>query len=89
LLILGVIVVRWDLRGRWWFWTFLIAIAGLHVPLMMLTAEQISRISDGFMFFPIIADGAAILAAIRIVERRVGAKALPLASDNEGSGSRV
>ena len=28
--------VRWDLRGRWWFWATIVVVLALHAPLLFL-----------------------------------------------------
>ena len=67
--ILVVIKVCRDVRGRWWFWVTIIAIAALHVPLILFvpwTTKWVPAIA----ILPIcIADLLVILAIISLVER--------------------
>lgn len=50
-LILIAIKVCWELRSRPWFWITIIAIAALHVPLIVLTAQWLFRTPFSTMFF--------------------------------------
>ncbi len=47
IILLGFITLKvcWNLRGRLWFWLTLLLFAALHVPLIMLVAGHLSRIS--------------------------------------------
>jgi hypothetical protein len=63
-----------DLRGRPWFWITIIAIAALHVPLVMLTAQRLYRTPFPVMLFICIVDFALILAVIGLIERLIGNK---------------
>ena len=66
------IKVRWDLRRRFWFWTVVVVVLALHVPLLFLV-----RWPQGYHGWlpaigtlPIgIADVLIILGAVRFVEK--------------------
>jgi hypothetical protein len=61
-----------DLRGRLWFWIAIIAIAALHVPLIMLTAQRLYRTPLPAILFICVVDDAVILAVISLIERLIG-----------------
>jgi hypothetical protein len=72
IVIMVVVKVCRDLRGRLWFWITIIAIAALHVPLVMQTAQWLTRISFRAVLFLGVVDCLAILAVISLIERLVG-----------------
>ncbi len=67
-----------ELRGRPWFWIMIIAIAALHVPLVMLTAQRLYRTPFPAMLFICIVDFALTLAIIGLIERLIGSKDAPV-----------
>lgn len=74
MLMLIVVKVCRDLRGRLWFWITIVGIAALHVPLVMLTAQWLSRMPFRSVLFLGIVDCLAILAVVGLIERLVGTK---------------
>lgn len=75
--IIVAVKVCWELRGRVWFWITIIAIAALHAPLIMLTAQRLTKMPFGGMFLLGILDVLAILAVIGLFERPIGKKDAP------------
>jgi hypothetical protein len=73
MILLAIKVCR-DIRGRWWFWVTIVAVAALHVPLLIHTAKRLSGISVRGMLVLGILDILIILAVISLVERLVGTK---------------
>lgn len=73
MMLLAVKVCR-DVRGRPWFWIAIIAIAALHVPLLMLTAHRLSGAPFAEMFSLAILDGVVMIIIVRLVERVIGGK---------------
>lgn len=71
-MILVAIKVCRDLRGRLWFWITIVGIAALHVPLVIHTAQWLTRISFRSVLFLGVVDCLAILAVISLIERLVG-----------------
>ncbi len=69
MLMLIAVKVCWDLRGRLWFWIAIIAIAALHVPLVIITAQRLARTPFAAMLLLGVVDIAAILAVIGLVEK--------------------
>jgi hypothetical protein len=67
-----------DIRGRPWFWITIIAIAALHVPLIILTAQRLYRTPFPAMLIICIVDFALILAVISLIERLIGNKESPV-----------
>ena len=63
-----------DVRGRPWFWITIIAIAALHVPLVMLTAQRLDRTPFPTMLFLSMVDFALFIAIIGLIERLIGSK---------------
>jgi hypothetical protein len=86
-LMLVVVKVCRDLRGRLWFWITMIAIAALHVPILLLTAQRLSRMPFRAMLFLGIVDCLVILAVISLIERLIGSKnpTVPAVSRNPKS----
>jgi hypothetical protein len=74
-LMLLVVKICRDVRGRPWFWVTIIVIAALHVPLLMLTAQRLTKAPFSFMLLLGIVDGAVIFAVIRFIEHAVDGKA--------------
>jgi len=73
-LLLLVVKVCRDARGRLWFWITIIAIAALHVPLLMLTAVRLTGAPFTEMLLLGIVDGAVMLAIIGLIEKLIGSK---------------
>lgn len=79
MLMLVIVKVCWDLRNRPWFWIAIIGIAALHVPLVILTAQRLSRMPFRALLFLGVMDCLAILAVIALIERLTGNRdALPV-----------
>ena len=74
MMILVAVKVCWELHSRSWFWITIIAIATLHVPLVLLTAQRLFRTPFSIMFFFGIADFVLIVAIIGLIERLIGRK---------------
>jgi hypothetical protein len=67
-----------DLRGRPWFWITISAIAALHVPLVMLTAQRLDRTPFPTMLFFSMVDFALFIAIIGLIERLIGNEDAPV-----------
>jgi branched-subunit amino acid ABC-type transport system permease component len=87
IVILVAVKVCWELHSRPWFWITIIAIAAVHVPLLMLTAQRLFRTPFSAMLFFGIVDFALILAIIGLIERLIGSKdaSVPVASGSPKS----
>jgi hypothetical protein len=77
-LMLLVVKVCRDVRGRPWFWITIIAIAALHVPLLMLTAQGLTRAPFAEMLLLSIVDITGIFAVVRLIERLIGSREAPI-----------
>ena len=73
-MILITIKVCRDIRGRWWFWVTMAAVAALHVPLILYipwTTKWVPAVA----ILPIcIADLLVILGIVSLAERLFGKK---------------
>ncbi len=87
MLLLLVVKVCRDVRGRLWFWITIIAIAVLHVPLLMLTAQRLIGAPLAEMFVFGVVDVAVIFAVIRLIERLIGSKTEPVAAAARSNSS--
>jgi hypothetical protein len=86
-MILVAIKVCRDLRGRWWFWVTIVAIAALHVPLLMHIAQRLGRMPFPARLSFGIVDVLVILAVISLVERLIGNKDAPADPTSGSAGS--
>lgn len=73
MMLLAVKVCR-DVRGRPWFWITIVAIAALHVPLLMLTAPRLRGAPFAEMLSLAILDGVVIITVVRVIERLICSK---------------
>ncbi len=87
MLILLVIKVCRDLRGRLWFWIATIAIAALHLPLLMVTAQRLRGVPLAEMFLFGIMDITVIFTILRLIERMIGNKTRDVGPASESSRS--
>jgi hypothetical protein len=74
MLVLLVIKVCQDVRGRLWFWITMIVIVALHVPLLMFTARRLVGTPLAEMIGFGILDITVIFTIVRAIERLIGAK---------------
>ena len=79
-LLLLIVKICRDVRARLWFWITIVAIAALHVPLLILTAMRLTGAPFAEMLFLGIADGVAMLAVVSLIERLLGSKTEPVAA---------
>ena len=64
--------LKWELRGRVWFWAAMVSIAALHIPLI-LCVPWTTRWIPGRVMAPIAAaDVAGMVALITLLEKRFG-----------------
>jgi hypothetical protein len=77
-LILLVIKVCRDVRGRLWFWITITAIAAIHVPLLMFTAKGLTEAPFAEMLLLGIVDIIVIFTVVRFIERLIGNHDAPL-----------
>jgi len=70
--IVFAIAMKWELRGCMWFWAAMLVVAALHVPLI-LCVPWTTRWIPALVMTPIaIADVAAIVALIALLQRLLG-----------------
>lgn len=86
ILLMLAVKVCGEIRSQPWFWATIMAIAGLHVPVLMLTAQWLSRMPFPTVLLGGVVDMVLILAIIGLVERLVGKRAQPVA-DSHSTGS--
>jgi hypothetical protein len=74
MVIVVVVKVCWELHRRPWFWVTIIAIAGIHVLILIFTAQRLFRTTFPVMFFLGIVDFVVIVAIITLIERVIDGK---------------
>lgn len=64
--------MRWELRGRVWFWMTIAALAGIHAALLKVIPWN-DRNYPGVVLLPLgLLDLTFIYAAIKLIEKIVG-----------------
>ena len=72
--ILLVIKVCRDIRRRWWFWVTIVAVAALHVPLILYIPWTTKWVPPVAILPICIADLLVILGIVNLAERLFGKK---------------
>ncbi len=62
---------RWDLSHRLWFWITVSIVAGLHVPLVLLTRWPQGGYAGYALWLPAVLDFAVVYGFIKVAERIV------------------
>ena len=69
---IAVVMICWDLRFRVWFWTIIIVLLALHIPLMMRVQWPQGWV-PWVVLLPIgLADGLVYLGVVKLVEKVIG-----------------
>jgi hypothetical protein len=68
---LVAIKVRWELRNRLWFWSTIVALLALHIPLILYLPWTSRWIPAVGIFALGVVDCAIILGCIALIEKRM------------------
>ena len=61
----------WELRSHWWFWVTVIAIVGLHVPLIVFISWNPGWVPAPLIMLAAVVDFGVLLGIIGLIDKLV------------------
>lgn len=69
---IAVVMICWDIRFKVWFWTIIIVLLALHIPLMMKIQWPEGWVPRVALLPIMLVDGLVYLGVIKLAEKMIG-----------------